>query len=83
MLVILGWNKLIVQWCKYYDRETLFERLCCTSFLATSCSLLFVACKWLRLHAIEDIVREIWFELEDSLFFFFFFLRQKCVDPPV
>lgn len=80
MLVILGWNKLIVQWCKYCDRETLFERLCCTSSLATLYSLLFAACNGCIFMPSRTIVREIWFELEDS---FFFFLRQKCVDPLV
>lgn len=62
------WNKLIVQWCKYCDRETLFERLCCTSSLATLYSLLFVACNGCIFMPSRTIVREIWFELEDSFF---------------
>lgn len=44
MLVILGWNKLIVQWCKYYRPRDSIRALVLHVYLATLYSLLFAAC---------------------------------------
>lgn len=66
MLVILGWNKLIVQWCKYYRPRDSIRALVLHVFFndivfASICSLQWIAASSCH----RGHCPEIWFELED------------------